>query len=325
MDQAIYEPSLGGFIYGVRGQWLMKFNSTTGALVSSLRVFKGMGGISTLTAIGGIIYVGTEWTPNNNLSLGSPFVGRDIYKVDVATFTVTGGMGLAAKATYSFGDRVNSFYASGWHTFTTDDVSILGLVDTGDIFQVDPTNIPGYNNNSFGLAADVAYDVVNDVIWLADPGTPNIWVFSIDFLSSAFDTNGNLQGLSGICHNTAQNKVYAVKGDTTLYHFDAGTAVPAFTNFAVASSIIPVATANPYRIKSVNGQVGNPLNGKILIPCWGDANGAGPSDSVVVWDPATDTISGLVRDGFTSPIDIVVTPTKNWAVQSGTTGLREIV
>lgn len=327
MDQAIYDTTSAS-ILGVRGQWIMKFNASTGAFINALRFTSDNIGISTIVQVGAFVYIGTSLTPSNDLSLGTPFLDRDVYIVEPIGLTTSGRFNLGNQINFTFGQSTPDYYGLGWRSFVKDTAnSIIGLVDTGSLFAVDPTFLGSFATVSFGLATDIAYDSLDDVIWITDQATPNIWCYSANPLgnNTCFDTNSNLLKISGICWNQAQNKVYCVDGTFTLYHFAATLAVPAFTNFLVSSSVIPVPTARPFRVKSVNGLPSNPLNGKVLIPCWSDANGPSQSDSVVVWDPLTEAVSGAVRTGFVSPIDIVSTPTKNWAVQSGPTGLQEII
>ena len=64
--------------------------------------------------------------------------------------------------------------------------------------------------------------------------------------------------------------------------------------------------------------MGNPYNGKVLIPAWDE-------DLVLVWNPNTDNVADMViKSGFTAPFDIVHCPTASFAVQSGSTGLKII-
>lgn len=316
LDQAIYEPTQQK-IYGVRGQWLFRFSPVTGSLEASLRFATDVAGTSTITSIAGKLYIGTEFTPSNNLNAVTPFPDRDIYVVDAASFTVSGRLNLGAKPTYSF-NHLGDYLSSGWHFFVNSGGNILGLVDQGSLFTVDPTNVPGYSDTAFGIATDIYADDVNGVLWISDQSAPRLYCVKTNPLnaSSCFDTNGNLNTITGVTYNQAQNKVYAVDGTFNLLGFAASLAVPAFANFHVSSFNTGRINANPQRIKSVNNQVGNPHNGKVLIPTWSD-------DAVVIWNPLTDTVDSVLT-GFTSPFDVVVCPTTNWAVCSGTVGLQQI-
>ncbi len=46
-------------------------------------------------------------------------------------------------------------------------------------------------------------------------------------------------------------------------------------------------------------------------------------DVIIIWDTVSNT--GIYKDGFSSPIDVVFTASKIWAVQSGIQSLKEII
>ena len=58
-----------------------------------------------------------------------------------------------------------------------------------------------------------------------------------------------------------------------------------------------------------------PSNGLLYIPCQ-------DKDGIVVFDPVAE--SAVWKGGFDSPVDVVFTPTKAFAVQTGPIGLKEI-
>lgn len=310
LESAVYE-SATQKIFGVRGQWVFQFNSTTGVLENSLRFTPNTGGFSSITTFGGKLYIGVSWQPVINWQNVIYAPDSDIYIVDAATFTVVGRLNLGAKNTFGIGSEF-----SGFRYLVNNGTKIFGQVQDGNMFSVDPTNVPGYASTSVQPITDFSYDSNNNVLWMTIPKFPNIYCYDPTFGSSCFDTNGNLNTICGICYNAAQNKVYAVDGTFNFYSFSAALAVPAFANFAVNTFNSGRFNCNAFRIKSVNNQAGNPHNGKVLMPTWAD-------DSVLVIDPATDTVSS-VQSGFTAPIDVVVCPTTNWAVQSGTLGLKQI-
>lgn len=320
MDQAIYE-STTQKIFGVRGQWLFKFNSVTGALEDSLRFMSNVGAVSTITAFGGKLYIGASWTPVVNYGASPSFPDEDIYIVNAAAFTVIGRLNLGAKIT-TYGGASVAPGPVGWSCLVNDGTTLLGQLMGTNIFRVDPTNTPGYTSTAQKGTTDTAYDATNGVLWLASSFNPDIWCYNPVFASfqSCSDTNGNLNTICGICYNSALNRVYAVDGTSNFYNFNATLAVPGFTNFAVNTLTTGRINCNAFRVKSVNNLVGNPYNGKVLIAGWAD-------DSVIIITPNVNPLldSVTVNTGFTAPIDIVSTPTKNFAVQSGTTGLKEIV
>lgn len=320
MDQAVYEP-ITQKIFGVRGQWIFKFNSVTGALEGSLRFGTSIAGTSTIAAISGKLYIGVSWSPVVDYTASPVYPNEDIYIVDAASFTASGKLGVASHL--SPGTDTAPF---GWRTMVAAGSNLIGFYSDNagtSYFNVDPTNTPGFTHTAAQGVTDIAWDSANGVFWSVTSFDPDIWCYNPVFASfqTCFDTNGNLNTICGICYNSSNNRVYAVDGSPSFYNFNATLAVPGFSNFHVNTLGTGRINCNAFRIKSVNGLVSNPLNGKVLIPAWAD-------DSVIVitpnaGNPLLDTVS--VKTGFTAPFDIVSTPTKNWAVQTGVTGLKEIV
>lgn len=327
MDAAIYEPTTQK-IFGVRGQWLFQFNSTTGALEQSARFTTDVLWLSSLVALAGKLYCAANLGPTTapQWTTGpSDFNNWDMFVVDATTLTVVGRWNLFNTLPHAF-----SPFASNPHSLVADGSFIYGGIaglpgDTGfdRAFKIDPTNIAGASiSTPPKYVSDLCYDPTNGAIGMADRGFGQIGVTQI----STFGTGGEMfayndtfnKAILGITYNTAQNKYYAVSGEESFIMARGADIFPGYTaEFTVTTLHTGRINANPFRIKSVNNQAGNPLNGKVLIPTWND-------DAVVVWNPLTDAVDS-VKTGFTAPFDVVSTPTKNWAVQTGTTGLKEIV
>lgn len=314
MDQALYD-SVTATIFGVRGQWLFQFNATTGAFIRAMRFTVNASCTSCLTILGGRVYCGVSNVAWNNYS-GAPSFDRndlDVFVVDTVSFTLV--------------DRWNSFSnvgKSGFVSLTNNGTLIYGSIQTAVLpndllaFVVNPAAPAGLTTHNIGSQPrDLVYDSFNSVIWYADGLAQQFGVEKSDFTNGT--TNDTVASpFCGCCYNLAQNKAYFVLGGETFTKINAVDVIPSFTFEAPFTTLhTGQVNANPIRIKSVNGLVGNNHNGKVLIPCWQD-------DTVIVWNPATDSVDS-VQAGFTAPIDVVVTPTKNFAVQSGVTGLREIV
>lgn len=323
LDQAIYHP-LTNKIYGVRGQWLFKFNADTAALEDSLRFNSNIGsGLSGITYIAGTLYIATSRTPNFDPQIfvyppgNYPF--RDIYTIDTATFTATGRFDFDSKLSYSFVGHVTDQYLSeGWYHLVNDGVNLYGHGNGGDFWKVDPSNLPGYARQSFGLMTDLCFDRFNNVLWATDPANHFISLQDSDF--TTFNSSaqiGDPGPVNGVCYANAFNKVYCVRGDFSVLMVDASTAMPGFNNFPFSVFNTGRPNANPFKLKYVDFAGGHPFSNKVLIPTFAD-------DSVVVWEPSTDTASSI-KTGFTSPFDIVSTPIKSFALQTGLTGLKEIL
>lgn len=314
MDQAIYEPTTQK-IFGVRGQWLFQFNATTGALEASLRFTSNAQCVSCITAFGGNLYCGVNNVPWNTYSGLPSFVRNDldVFIVSAAGFSVTG--------------RLNSFTnvgKSGFGALVNDGTNLYGTIQTGTLpndllaFKVLPSVPGGLTTHSLGQRiTDMAYDSVNSLLWFSDPDFTQAGAEKTDF-SNGQVNDTTTDPFCGCCYNSAQNKAYFVAGGEAFSKILATDMTPGFVYPTTMTTLhTGRINANPVRIKSVNNLVGNPLNAKVLIPTWAD-------DAVVVWNPLTDTVDS-VKTGFTAPFDIVSTPTKNFAVQTGTTALKEIL
>lgn len=314
LDQAIYHSGRDK-IFGVRGQWLFRFNATTGALEASLRFQANGGGMSTISTIGNVLYIGTTFASDDNITdLVTPFASRDIYTVDATTFLVTGSLGFASKlgAATAAGTRTDLYYARGWRQIVTDGAKLWGFQSGDGLWRA---SLPGYNSSSFQVSTDIAYDGFNNVIWVADPYTPNLWVWSADLANDTFDTGG-IGRPTGVCYVPLTNHVYCVNGTLNLFTADASLAVPAFNPFPTTGYSTGRINANPYKVKYVDYPSPNPLAHMVLIPAFAD-------DTVIVWNPVTYLVAD-VKTGFTAPFDIVSTPTANFAVQTSPTGLKLI-
>lgn len=314
MDSAVYEPATQK-IFGVRGQWIFKFNSVTGALEDTLRFTTSTLSQTYIIVFGANLYISCYNSPVLNTNGSAPFTnGGDVYVINPASFTVAGVLGLTA------GIQPGHASTYGWASMATDGANLcitdknLSRWNSNNVtYILDPTNIPAYVQPWGGWVTDITYDSTNSVFWGVEADSSQI--FAADSVSTCNNTT-SINPVFGICWNALNNKVYAVAGDQQFYMVNPVGHFPGFTNFVVTTVNTGRINANPFRIKSVNNQAGNPRNGKVLIPCWAD-------DTVLVWNATTDSVES-VQTGFTAPIDVVVCPTKNWAVQTGTTGLREI-
>lgn len=318
LDQAIYEP-VSGFVFGVRGQWVYKFNATSGAFVAGARFVSDATSPSCITSIAGTLYCGVAFTPitDGAGNFSNLVNSRDIFRVD-SNLNVIGRENL-----YPISEL--NIFVSGYRHLFTDGTYLAGwtkfnnapLHSTTGLFNYDPSNIAGtFARSTTDFGDDWCYDPVNNVYWMADSEGPDIWAFSARTLSSHCFDLGGLGFPHGITYNQAQNKVYAVQGDDTVVMARGSDAFPGFNNFPVTTFHTGRLSSNPFRIKSCNNLPSNPYNGKVLIPTWAD-------DAVVIWNPLTDTVDS-VKTGFTAPWDIVHCPTVSFAVQNHTTGLKVI-
>jgi len=329
LDQAVYESNTQK-IFGVRGQWIFKCSSVTGDVEASMRFVSDATCTSCITTIGGTLYCGVLYTPTTDYLNGNA-PNRDIFIVDAASFTVVGRFNLGP-----VGLTTGNMIGAGYRFLVNDGVHIAGWTwegsntaqNTTNWFDFLPSNMAGTFNRDGGsthFVDDVTYDPVHSCYWCADSASPDIFALQNDpiFSNYAYTTGPSPNDAHGICYNQAQNKVYVATGGVNIYMISSADVNAAFP-LGPGTGVFNINTistgsiaSNAYRIKSVNNLVGNPYNGKVLIPTW---NG----DTVIVWNPATDTVVGLPLTGFTAPFDIVITPTKCFALQTGPVGLKAL-
>lgn len=314
LDAAVYEPNTGE-IFGVRGQWIMKFSAADGSLVSSLRFTSNAASTSDICTLGGKLYCCSWYLPLQDYTSNPATPLGDVFVVDAATFTVIAQWNLTTNLGVSWKQNFGYFKIAASNTLIATVNRDTTVWATNSVFSSDPANIPGTTHfNPGGYTYDIAFDSFNNAFWIANQA--DIYATSVDVsVSQCFDNGLTTIHPFGITYNAAQNKVYAVQGTEAIIEVNAGTALPGFHSFPVTILHTSRINANPVRVKSCNNMAANPYNGKVLIPAWAD-------DTVLVWNPATDNPSDMVvKTGFTAPIDVVHCPTASFAVQSGQVGL----
>lgn len=332
LDCAIYSSSQAA-IFGVKGQWVYRFDATTGQKVSEYRfVDYVFAGESSIVELNGNLYIGVYRTLNEN-NYQSFSANRDIYLVNYGLSSSL-PLGICA-ATTGFGNIGGSIdgvggdgFGAGFSSLVTDGTYIYCVHAGIDwVMKIDPTNVSTADflkDTSFqGQLAitDLAIDTANGVLWKADASNDTIRInrtnASTPFVAGdgAGSTPHNvLNPIVGVCFCPGPQKAYGVKCTNTIVSCNvtqAYSALPSLTDFSWSDLVILQSGANPFRIKF------NPYTGKVYIPTWA-------KNAVEILDPATDTITS-VKTGFSSPIDAVFTPTKSFAVQNSSVGLKEIV
>jgi hypothetical protein len=325
LTQAIYSAAQD-CIYGVNGQWVYKFNATTGAKEAEFRfVDDVMFSESYIVEIPGnsSLYIGT-WRAGVEV-VGSAIAGSDIFAVNYALNTSV-ALGLNGVGPFTAVSST-TFGLNGFTNLVTDGTLIYGFYGprAALVFSVDPTNIAGTaDTDSFGVAQgsginDIAIDTNNSVLWMTGTTDQQLWCKAADLTSvqEAHSDPTPIDTMLGVCvipNGTPANvKVYCVTGSDLVIKAtvsDAYSGLPFLNNFAFTNLTILAADSKPMRIRY------NSYDGFVYIPTWSN-------DTVEKLNPATDTISQIYT-GFTNPVDIVCTPTKIWAVQWSEVGLREV-
>lgn len=312
LDSAVYEPGRDQ-IFGVRSGYVHQFNADTGALEQSARYFAPAYGDAHITyePITDRLYV-THWFNYSNQSKFPVWQEKFIHRIlpetlGVETFYQFDSSFFAGNGEFREGPR-QVFAAQG---------KIYGIFHRGAgftsyVYEFDPgtglfNNASNENTGGY-IRGDVVYDSVTDSFWvLNETGATNY-----DRATMAPTTSINLPA-----NNIPKGFAYR---DPYMYFVMAefGTVLPQEVKKKRVDDTGPtttidmgIATMIPFNIKY------NPVTDRLYVPTTLD-------NTVVVIDPNTDTVES-VKAGFDSPWDIVMTPTKTFAVQHGPEGLKEIV
>lgn len=317
--QAIYLSGLDKII-GIHGQWLYKFNASTGAKEAELRWAPSIINEAYICNIGNTVYVSAWRGVIENyrpFPYDRPY--RNVYAVNASTMLVTGLIDVAINddAPYS-----PDFY-QGFRNIITDGTLLYGWNGSGLYWRMNPANTATYTTFDDGDShnsplIDMLLETTNGLVWTTNNSTAQKAVSAFDITNlSAKCRSTPLNGPTdpnpvGITFDPVHNRIYGVQGDADVFSFDASAvAPPAMNNFGWTRLSILQAAATPVRIKY------NSVDGLIYVPGWA-------SDQVEVLNPSTNTITA-VKTGFTAPFDVVFTPLKKFAVQNSSVGLREIV
>jgi len=320
LDQAIYVAATDK-IYGVRGQWVFQFNATTGGKEKEFRfVDDALFSESSIVLLGSSLYVAV-WRSAFDLN-NYPDPSQDIFKIDLGLNTAV-GLGL-----YNVGGGGGP--QNGFCNLITDGTHLYGATgytvqfSHSRRFKVDPTNIATYVERNAQASktapvVDLVWDAVNSVFWEAESYGPEVDGYYQD-IGTLLPTPRSVANPTPTkpCYGIALapgTKLYVVTKSSTIFKVNGNEAVaglPGPFGLATWSSLLLLQSgARPIKIKY------NPFNGLIYVPTWA-------GNTVEVLDPATDTIVAI-KTGFNTPLDVVCTPTKVFAVQNSATGLKLLV
>lgn len=323
LDQAIYVPELDK-IFGVRDQWLYKFNAS-GQYESSLRFAKVIEQ-SHIAALGTTGYIASWHGVIEDFNDQHVLPDRDVTVVDLTSMSVTRKMGLQSYIGLEYRTMPNAEFC-GFKNIVTNGTGDLFVYEENDgWYRVNPvTSFTGYlDNYDDNTIHDGSVDKEGGVIWWTSNFTPDIYATDINYPDTFISTNlanntPSSPKFLGITFVSGHRWAYAVAGNNNLIQIS-GTGVSGSSSYypplkwaqidlslqdASLSGICPI------KVKH------NIYDDKVYIPTWTD-------DRVIIFDPVTHLITAI-KSGFSSPFDMVFTPTKQFAVQQSVSGLKEIV
>jgi len=310
LDAAIFSATLNKIV-GVRSHWIYLFNATTGAKEAEFRYAAGVINEASVAECGGFLYVATWrglfWNPNT----GDPHVGSDIYKINLG-LTTSSALGLNVIAGLNLFD-----FAVGFTGLVTDGTFLYGIErGAAQLFQVNPAVPASYTTaGSFNQSTPLLvceYDGTNGVIWASDSNGSVVNVINTDMSGDAGSSDPIDQPL-GVVRIPTSNLIFVATGTQNIWKcFGADTLPPPLGSFSVdGSPIVLGVNDKPVRLRY------RPSNTLIYIPC--------PSTDLVYTMSASGVLNPTPITGFSDPFDVVITPSKAWAVQQSGTPLREIV
>lgn len=315
LDEAVYLSSTDK-IYGVMSNYILKFNATTGLKETSARVCAPMWGPMRIAGRSTTLYVATQFDMTYTaFGLSS---NRTIWNVDATTLAVTDALGINAKRIAVSGNEPifsgpNSMFFIGdllYFQWSNPD----GQTDYNYIDVTSPGTflINRANGTSSRWCPETwDYDGNSDPVlgrlYNSDPNQQEGEIYRLNLTVGAY--NGKSKTIpdspTGVAYAANVGFPYSVCGNESLYRMDTYT-IPGGTSTLHNLGVIAPNCA-PTRIRYINGL--------LYLPCQ-------KTDVIIIWNPVTDT--GIVKSGFESPIDVIWTGTKLWAVQTSIQSLKEI-
>lgn len=309
-------------VYAVMENYIVKCNSSTGLMEATAKICAPCYGPMRISGAASTLYVASH----NDYSLNTWFnlrsSNKQIWNVDATTLGVTNFCLLdeTLQANLWAGNSIPYNYFSWGPTCMVVSGGYMYFVDTqdGGGMQMMRVNLTNQADNDYTTFNGPQHPYQNPEIfyingldtfhadanqlevehWTIDNALPNPWV--VDAGSDCAP-----EYPVATVYVPSVGKAYSVAGTESLWRHDA------YPGVATQLLLGPVsANVAPMRLRL------SPLDGKLYIPCQNQ-------DVVIVWDTATET--GIEKTGFDSPVDIVFTGTKSWAVQTGINGLKEII
>lgn len=313
LDTAI---SYAGKIYATSENFIIRFDGTTGTRELMSAVAAPMFGPMTLCQAGGKICV-AAWNSPSESSVSADHVMPDIYIVNPATLATEGKLGIwgivnpgfqnygdGPVAIVALNNKCYYAFAFGFQSYSAYWINPLNVADRtpafGEVLAQDTSWLMQMSTDGTNL-------------YTVDSMLPGCVRYSADFVqddSSDLNPLTDTWRLIGCEYCGSNGKVYAWGHENDLWRFDA------FNNAQGDSAYINLSAFTP------GGQSAYPIHvrycaidGKLYIP---DQR----LNGIIIYDPSGP--SGTFQAGFDSPVDVVFSGAKKWAVQSGATALREI-
>jgi len=324
IDDAVYVASVDK-IFGTIGPHIAKFNATTGAFESAVRVFGPAMGNCRICYHAPLdtIFI-SVWNVLSRQWSSLDWSIRGLYPINPATMAIGGVVD-----TDSFAALSKRWTSGPQHVFSPGFGTNLYFTQYNSVgvywWRVNPTNIADRANPSQGVTFDgdnCYHQYATDGLNMYGANTYNFEVQRYDMAL----TNGSfgrcrinapqrfVDNPVSCAFSTGSGECYAVCGTAVLIRCTSFVSPGAYAAHAMNSGTVtgmpPGTVVKPTRMRYRSSDA------SLYIPC-------PQNNGVIIWD--TGSNDGEWKSGFDYPIDVVITPTKAFAVQLGNNGLKEIV
>ncbi len=328
IDNAILTTSTvagGEFIWGVRGPYVFKINSTTGALIIKAKTDHEMNGPTCIAydSVSDRLKI-MGWNKcfpgitDNEAGPNSFFTYFTLYTVNPSTLVVdssvmlsnTLGVGVGQTGTQT-GTVSLKYMGAGaqyglWGIYRTDDYSALFRHVAGTAYTKKFSDDACFGN----ILNDFTWDGIDSLYW-SNSQTQEVMVFSMADNNptwTAFDTFNLWTG-------AGSSIPFGVEVAPSTGDIYVGTQLGTVVRLAYAAGFSLISTCNTGVLGTIYKIRYNPFDGLLYCSIFGQ-------DTVAVVNPASNTLSGVVHTGYDSPWDFVFSSTKTWVIQGGNLGVK---
>lgn len=297
-------------IYGVQENYIVQFNATTGAKENSAKVCSPLYGPMRIVGRGSVLYVSSFADRGANDVNGVGLTSnRKIWNVDGVTLASTDVLGVDAKHIVADGRTFNNWGPQFMLIYGNDIWYLYGISASAWVFErIDVTNPTDFDLNKGGAGSFMAEMFATDGsnLYFSNGVGRSIQMWDMATITSADTCSIIPYRATAVEYAPNVGNLYCTTEVTeALIRIDTFTP-DAYTVFNLGTIF---ANVRPMRLRYRSS------DGLIYLPCQNQ-------DVVIKWNPVSNT--GTYIDGFDSPIDVVFTPTKAFAVQTGLQSLKEI-
>lgn len=316
-----------GKIYATLENYIVRCNGTTGLKETSAKICSPCLGPMRITGDATTLYVSArlDYSRNKTSGVALPTTNKQIFNVDPTTLVASNVLKVDDTIQTYFGGTTDPSYphwGPGAMKLLNGYMYFLYVGANGGymLCRVSLTNpvadneiVPAFQPGAayqYGEGFDMASIAGTDYYWIPGADSSQLWygnVVPAHPLTVFVNIHAPIvagQYPTSCVYVPASGLVYGVCGSDIMFRYNSTTNVLTTLDLATV-----ITGGKPARIRL------SPLDGKLYIPCQIE-------DTIIIWDRTTET--GMGKTGFNSPIDVVFTGAKTFAVQTGVMPLKEI-